>query len=57
MYGKINTPNTHKDDRLLSWIGTEASKIVKVEVVLLFSILLYNLKVRFQHDYLIMLCK
>ena len=30
---------------------------VKVEVVLWFSILLCNLKVRFQHDYLIMLCK
>jgi predicted ATPase len=30
---------------------------VKVESVLWFSILLCNIKSRFQHDYLIMLCK
>jgi hypothetical protein len=30
---------------------------IKVEVVLWFSIFLCNLKVRFQHDYLIMRCK
>jgi len=38
-------------------LAQKLKKKVKVEVVLWFSILLYNIKVRFQHDYLIMLCK
>jgi hypothetical protein len=41
----------------MDWYRNLKKRKVKVEVVLWFSILVCNLKVRFQHDYLIMLCK